>query len=79
MASFPLATSAALQTHVCKHLAIGVEGQIVIVFPRGTPYIKVKKLADRIPNSEIRLQHVRVVYEILPDNEVYDTSPKVTY
>lgn len=79
MASFPIAASAALQTHVFKHLAIGVEGQIVMVFPRGTPYIKVKKLSDRIPGSQVRLVQVRTVYEILPDNEVYDTSPKVTY
>lgn len=79
MSSLPIAPTAHLQDQTLEHLAIAVNGEITFIFPRGIPYAKVKKLADRIPKSHIRLQKVRVRYEILEDNKPYDTSPMVKY
>lgn len=79
MASLPLAATAVIGEQILNHLAIASDGEVLVVFPRGTPYVKIKRLADRLPNSEIRVQKVRVTYEVLEENEVYDTSPKVKY
>lgn len=79
MSSLPIASTASLHEQVLTHLALAVNGEIILVFHRSTTYHRVKKVADKIPNSQIRLQQVRVTYEILADNEVYDTSPKVKY
>lgn len=79
MPSLPLGSTACLSSKVLKHICIAVDNEILLVFPRGTPYAKIKKLADSIPNSELRLVNVRTTYEVLTENEVYDTSAKVTY
>ena len=79
MSPHPLAFIAVLETQTANVLAIAVKGEVILLFPRTTPYEKVRKLQKRIPGSEIRLQKVRVTYEVLEDNEIYDTSPKVKY
>lgn len=78
MESLPLALTASLETQVLEHLAVAINGEIAFVFPRGTSYIKVKHFAEKY-RGEIRLVEVRCTYEILPNNKVYDTSPKVLY
>lgn len=79
MSSLPLGPTACLSSRVLKHICIAVDNEIMLVFPRGIPYAKIKKLADSIPGSELRLIKVRTTYEVLTENEVYDTSAKVTY
>jgi hypothetical protein len=62
---------------VYNHLGIAQKGKILFLFPRGVPYIYVKRLADKMPGAHIRLVKVRATYEILPENEYYDTSASV--
>lgn len=77
MSSLPLASSAVLDSETLHHLAIAYQGEIIFLFPRGTPYAHVRRLASKIPRAEIRLQMVRATYEPLEHNEVYDTSASV--
>lgn len=79
MSSLPLGDIASITPKVLDHVGVAVNGKVEFVFPRGTPYMKIKKFADKIPDSEIRLVKVRVTCEILEENEIYDTSAKVTY
>lgn len=79
MPSLPIAPTAVLESHTATVLAVAISNEVLFVFPRTTPYEKVKKLTKRIPGSHIRLQKVRITYELLEDNEIYDTSPKVKY
>jgi hypothetical protein len=78
MESLPLGVTASLSSEELWVLAIAIDGKIALVFPRGFPYVKVKKFADKY-GGEIRLQRIRATYEVLPDNKFYDTSPKVKY
>jgi hypothetical protein len=78
MQSLPLALTACIETETLQVLAVAIDGEIKVVFPRGTNYMKVKRFALK-HGGEIRLQTIRATYEILPDNEPYDTSPKVLY
>lgn len=73
----PLAGSAAVEDEDVYVLGIAVESEVVMLFPRGTSYYKVKRIADRYPDCEIVNQLVRVHYEVLPDNKPYDTSALV--
>lgn len=77
MASLPLGSTAVLSPRVLNHLALAVDGEIAVVFLRGIPYAKIKRMADKIPGSEIRIQKVKVSYEILDENEHYDTSASI--
>lgn len=76
--SLPLGLTASLASQELEVLAVAIDGQIAVVFPRGFPYAKVKRFADKY-KGEIRLQKIRATYEVLPDNRVYDTSPLVKY
>lgn len=78
MESLPLGVTASLASEELEVLAVAIDGQIALVFPRGFPYVKVKRFAEKY-NGEIRLQKIRATYEVLPDNKFYDTSPKVMY
>jgi hypothetical protein len=73
----PLADTAVIAPRVQDHLSIAVGGEIFLVFPRGVAYIKVKRIADKWPGSEIRLIKVRTTYEILEENHYYDTSASI--
>lgn len=77
MTSLPLGDTAILSPRVGTHLCIAFQGEVQLVFPRSLPYILVKRIADAIPNSEIRLIDVRSTYEVLESNEIYDTSASV--
>lgn len=80
MASLPLADTAFLRTQVLKHVGVAVDGEIVFVFPRGTSYAKIARFAESLPGKvELRLCSVRTNYEVLEENEIYDTSAKVMY
>lgn len=79
MPSLPLGSIAAISPKVLDHVGIAIDGKVEFIFPRGTPYMKIKKFADKTPGSEIRLIKVKVTYEILEENEIYDTSAKVSY
>lgn len=76
--NIPLSESAVLSPRVQPHLALAIDGEITIVFPRSTPYAKIERIAEKY-NGEIYKVNVRVSYEILEDdNELYDHSPKVS-
>lgn len=80
MASLPLADTAALRTQVLYHVGVAVDGEIAYIFPRGTPYAKIKRFEESISGkTELRLCKVKTTYEVLEENEVYDTSAKVMY
>lgn len=76
--NLPLSDTAVLSPRVQPHLALAVEGEIKVVFPRSTPYAKIERIAESY-NGEIYTVNVRVSYEILQDdNELYDHSPRVS-
>lgn len=73
----PLDDTAVLSPRIVSLLGLKKDGEIIVVFPLGTPYTRIKKIADR-HEAEIYRCYARVSYEILPGNEFYDTSPQVS-
>ncbi len=72
--NIPLAPSAVLSPRIQPHLALAIDGEIWVVFPRSTPYAEIEKLKKKY-DGEIYKCKVRVSYEVLDDNEYYDHSP----
>lgn len=76
--NLPLSDTCVVSPRIVSILGIEKDGEIILAFPLGTPYSKVKKMADRIGGIPYRC-YARVSYEMCPGNEYYDTSPQVTW
>lgn len=73
----PLDDTAVLSPRVVSCLGLMKDGKIIIVFPRSTPYARIKRIADSQDATIYRVM-AKVSYEILSQNEYYDTDPQVT-
>lgn len=75
--NIPLADTAVLSPRVQWHLCLAKEGEVILIFPRATPYARIHALAEKY-EAEIYKCKARVSYEMLGENEYYDHNPKVT-
>lgn len=73
----PLSKSAVLSPRILPHLALKKNGEILLVFPRGTVYDKVADMAKNF-DAEIYICYVRISYDVLAENKPYDHSPRIT-
>lgn len=70
----PLADSAVFFEHQTTCLGIVIDGEVIAIFPRSHPYVKVKRIADRLAGT-IQECDTTVTYTVLPTNRPYVTTP----
>lgn len=75
--NIPLSPSAVLSPRIQWHLALAVNGEILIVFPRATPFAVIDALAEKYGGEVYKVQ-AKISYEILTVNEYYDHSPRIS-
>lgn len=72
--NLPYAPTAVIGTQVIPHLGLAMRGEVVLIFPRATPFAIAQRMARHF-NGTVYVVKVRVTHEITAENYYYDHRP----